>query len=472
MNNSKDPVIYWLREDFRIHDNLALTEAAKDNKNLILVYFSNYLDKQPGSAQEVWINNSFLEITKKYDEIYGLNIQCYDGDPIQYLEELHKKFGVSEIYMNEVFDPRTKKKDDKIKKYFTDQIIFKTYNSHLLFNPEEIKNNAGSYFKVYTPFWRNCLSKLIIRKPLRPPKEINVFQDKRLKGTHDLSLNHSLWANRLFKYFTPGENAARLKLKELGNLIKGYSSNRDFPNKDSTSKFSMYFARGELSVNEVMFHLIRNKSKINKDDYIKFSSQIGWREFSYNILYNFPDLPLKNFNQKFDNFEWDTNKKNFNLWKLGQTGFPIVDAGMRELYETGYMHNRVRMITASFLVKDLLIDWRLGRKWFEETLLDHDIANNSAGWQWVAGSGTDAAPYFRIFNPSLQSERFDKEGNYIKKWIPELKDLPSKLIHSPWKFHESDLKKYEIELGKTYPYPIIDHGNARDKALMLYKKLK
>ena len=145
---------------------------------------------------------------------------------------------------------------------------------------------------------------------------------------------------------------------------------------------------------------------------------------------------------------------------------------MRELYETGYMHNRVRMITASFLVKDLLIDWRLGRKWFEETLLDHDIANNSAGWQWVAGSGTDAAPYFRIFNPSLQSERFDKEGNYIKKWIPELKNLPSKLIHSPWKFHESDLKKYEIELGKTYPYPIIDHGNARDKALMLYKKLK
>ena len=472
MINSKSPVIYWLREDFRIYDNLALTEAAKDNKNLILVYFSNYLDKQPGSAEEAWTNNSFLEITKRYREIYGINVQCYDGDPIQYLGELHNQFSISEIYINEVFDPRGKKKDAKIKKHFEGQIIFKTYNSHLLFDPEEIKNNAGSYFKVYTPFWRNCLSKLTVRKPLRPPKEISVFQNKYLKDTHNLTLNYPLWTNKLFKYFTPGENAARLKLKELGNLIKGYSNNRDFPNKDSTSKFSMYFARGELSVNEVMFHLIRNKAKINKDDYTKFSSQIGWREFSYNILFNFPSLPLRNFNQKFDNFEWDTNKKNFNLWKLGQTGFPIVDAGMRELYETGYMHNRVRMITASFLVKDLLIDWRLGRKWFEETLLDHDIANNSAGWQWVAGSGTDAAPYFRIFNPSLQSERFDKEGNYIRKWIPELKDLPAKLIHSPWKSNESDLKKYNIELGKTYPYPIIDHSEARDKALLLYKKLK
>ena len=472
MTSSKNPVIYWLREDFRVHDNLALTEAAKNNKNLILVYFNNYLDKQLGSAEELWINNSFLEIYKKYHEIYGIKIQCYEGDPIQYLEELRKRFGVSEIYANEVYDPRIRKKDDKIKNHFIDQITFKLYNSHLLFNPEEIKNNAGSYFKVYTPFWKNCLSKLTIRKPLRPPKEINIFQDKYLKDSCDFSFNRPLWAKKLLRYFTPGENAARLKLKELGSLIKGYSNNRDFPNKDSTSKFSMYFARGELSVNEVMYHLLKNKAKINKEDYIKFSSQIGWREFSYNILHNFSNLPLKNFNKKFDNFEWDTNKKNFNLWKLGQTGFPIVDAGMRELYQTGYMHNRVRMISASFLVKDLLIDWRLGRKWFEETLLDHDIANNSAGWQWVAGSGTDAAPYFRIFNPSLQSERFDKEGTYIKRWIPELRDLPSKFIHSPWKFNESDLKKYNLELGKSYPYPMVDHANARDKALMLYKKLK
>ena len=208
------------------------------------------------------------------------------------------------------------------------------------------------------------------------------------------------------------------------------------------------------------------------NDYNKFISQLGWREFSYNILHNFPNLESENFNKKFNNFEWDTNNEFFIKWKSGQTGYPIVDAGMRELYKTGYMHNRVRMITASFLVKDLLIDWRLGREWFEQTLFDHDIANNSAGWQWVAGSGTDAAPYFRIFNPSLQSERFDKDGKYIKKWIPELENIPSKFIHSPWKYSSSDLGIYNIELGKTYPYPIVDHGAARDRALKLYKKLK
>ena len=259
---------------------------------------------------------------------------------------------------------------------------------------------------------------------------------------------------------------------KLGELIRGYSDNRDYPIEDSTSKLSMYFARGELSVNEVMFHMIKNKSKINMNDYNKFISQLGWREFSYNILHNFPNLESENFNKKFNNFEWDSNNEFFIKWKRGQTGYPIVDAGMRELYKTGYMHNRVRMITASFLVKDLLVDWRLGREWFEQTLFDHDIANNSAGWQWVAGSGTDAAPYFRIFNPSLQSERFDKEGKYIKKWIPELENIPSKYVHSPWICSSSDLEIYNIELGKTYPLPIVNHKAARDRALKLYKKLK
>ena len=472
MTESSKPVVYWLREDFRLHDNLALTEAAKDKKKLILVYFADYCEKRRNSAEEVWNINSFSEIRKKYQENYGISIQYYKYDPIKKFNELHKKFGITEIYINELFDPAIKKKDDSLKSHFSGQINFNTFNSNLLFDPESIKNNSGSYFKVYTPFWRNCLTKLSIRKPLKPPKEIHIFEDNSLQSHDDLSINNPTWANKLFNHFTPGENAARLKLKELSRYIKNYSVNRDFPNKDTTSKLSMYFARGELSVNEVMFHLTKNKEKIDKEDFNKFSSQIGWREFSYNILYNFPKLPSENFNKKFDSFQWDTNKKNFKQWKLGQTGFPIVDAGMRELYQTGYMHNRVRMITASFLVKDLLIDWRLGRKWFEETLFDHDIANNSAGWQWVAGSGTDAAPYFRIFNPSLQSERFDKDAIYIKKWIPELRDLPAKLIHSPWKASSTDLKKYNIELGKTYPYPMIDHSEARDRALMLYKKLK
>ena len=472
MSNKQDPVIYWIRDDFRMHDNIALHEATAENKELIIAYFPEYMGKKNNTAEGMWTQNSFEKLKKKYKEEYKIEITSFAGDPKEQFSKLFKAYNTSQIYINNVCDPEINKKDDKLKKFFDKKIIFNNFNSSLLFNSKDIKNNSGSYFKVYTPFWRNCLARLIIRKPLKPPKKIRAFKNKFLINDSHNKIKYHDWALKLFRYFTPGEEEARSQLFKLGGLIKDYANNRDYPVKDSTSKLSMYFARGELSVNEVMFHLIKNKSKINKNDFDKFTSQIGWREFSYNILYNFSKLSSENFNKKFDNFEWDTNKKNLEKWKIGQTGYPIVDAGMRELYQTGYMHNRVRMITASFLVKDLLLDWRLGRKWFEETLFDHDIANNSAGWQWVAGSGTDAAPYFRIFNPTLQSERFDKEGKYIKKWIPELIDLPPKFIHSPSKLSSVDLKKYNIVLGSTYPYPIVDHSVARDRALKLYKKLK
>ena len=472
MKKKDAPVIYWIRDDLRIHDNIALLEATKSEKEILLVYFRDYTQKSENTAEGLWVRKSFEDLKRKYKEIYNADILCLKGDPKKEFDNLHKKFGVSQVYINEIFDPKNKKKDSIIKDFFLKKITFIEFNSNLLFNPGEIKNNSGSFFKVYTPFWKNCLSKLVVRKPLKPPKVINTFNHKHIAFKDTTHIHYPNWALGLFKYFTPGEDSAREQLMKLGELIRGYSDNRDYPIEDSTSKLSMYFARGELSVNEVMFHMIKNKSKINMNDYNKFISQLGWREFSYNILHNFPNLESENFNKKFNNFEWDSNNEFFIKWKRGQTGYPIVDAGMRELYKTGYMHNRVRMITASFLVKDLLIDWRLGREWFEQTLFDHDIANNSAGWQWVAGSGTDAAPYFRIFNPSLQSERFDKEGKYIKKWIPELENIPSKFVHSPWICSSSDLEIYNIELGKTYPYPIVNHKAARDRALKLYKKLK
>jgi len=260
-------------------------------------------------------------------------------------------------------------------------------------------------------------------------------------------------------------------LKEVTIKIDGYSEERDFPIKNNTSQLSPYLARGELTANEIFSTIKKNKNKININDYSKFTAQLGWREFSYNILFNFPKLPKQNFVSKFDSFPWKKNNTNLIKWQKGLTGYPIVDAGMRELWATGYMHNRLRMITASFLIKNLNMSWTEGANWFWNNLFDADIANNSAGWQWVAGCGTDAAPYFRIFNPTLQSVRFDKRGEYIRKWVHELKELPDKFIHAPWELTEMELISYNLKLGKDYPYPIVDHKITRDEALKNYKKI-
>ena len=346
------------------------------------------------------------------------------------------------------------------------------YNSSLLFTPNEVLNNSGSFFKVYTPFWKNALNKLNLRDPLPVPKIKSIYERKILSIKQSTVDKESrIWEKKILSHFKPGEVNAREILSQISTKLNGYSKNRDFPIQNNTSQLSPYLARGELSVNEIFFSVKRNKKKVDIDDYIKFTSQLGWREFSYNILYNFPKLPNTNFISKFNNFPWLKNSKYLSSWKKGATGYPIVDAGMRELRATGYMHNRLRMITASFLIKNLNISWVDGAKWFWDNLFDADIANNSSGWQWVAGCGTDAAPYFRIFNPTLQSVRFDKDGEYIRKWVPELRDLPNKLIHSPWELTEMELLSFNIKLGKDYPYPIVDHKTTREEALINYKKM-
>ena len=255
--------------------------------------------------------------------------------------------------------------------------------------------------------------------------------------------------------------------------LKNYNEIRNIPSKNATSKLSPYLHFGLISVNEIV-DLVKKHHIKNPEDKAgtsQFLAEIVWREFSHHLLFHFPELPNQNFKKQFDNFEWENNPDLLKKWQKGQTGFPIVDAGMRELWQTGFMQNRVRMIVASFLIKDLFIDWRKGEEWFWDCLVDANLANNSASWQWVAGSGADAAPYFRIFNPVLQSERFDADGEYIKKYLPELKNLPKKFIHKPWELSAIELKKYGVELGKNYPQRIVLHEEARNKALELYKKL-
>ena len=476
MNIENTPIVYWIRSDLRMSDNIALSEAIKTNKKIIIIYLNNYLSKKKNSicAQDIWTNKSINELSARYKKNFDIEIIQSDINPKLFFSHIYQLFSVREVHYNKIYEPEVIKKDLNLEKYFKDKIVFHSYNSSLLFDPLEIKNNSGSYFKVFTPYWRNCSHKLLLRTPIQAPNKINVFRSKKLKNDNIKSniKQNAYWEKKILNHFIPGEIAARKQISNLLQLIKGYSVKRDYPNDDKTSKFSAYLARGELSVNEVMYQLMQKKKKINTNDYNKFSTQLGWREFSYSILNNFPKLPTNNFNCKFDNFKWEKNDFLFKKWTLGLTGYPIVDAGMRELWKTGYMHNRLRMIVASFLIKDLMIDWRLGREWFEKTLFDHDLANNSSGWQWVAGSGTDAAPYFRIFNPILQSERFDKDGNYIKRWVPELALLNNKYIHAPWTADKKILIDSGIDLGVTYPMPIVDHKKARDEALKRYKLLR
>ncbi|MDC3143439.1 DNA photolyase family protein [Pelagibacteraceae bacterium] len=469
-----DSVLYWIRSDLRIFDNLALWEAAKTNKEIIVIYIKNLTSKESSEnlALNTWINKSLQELSQRYRELYNIKLKIYNDDIYHVIEVLHKETNFTDIYINTTFDPEVDKIDAKLAKKFNNSFVVNSYNSSLLFKPNEILNNSGDFFKVYTPFWKKALGKLSLREPLPIPK-INAVYKNNISALKEVKITppNKTWQKKILEHFTPGELTARYILNNTYEKIIGYSENRDFPIKNNTSQLSPYLARGELTVNEIFFSIKKKKNKIKSNDFNKFLAQLGWREFSYNILYNFPNLSNKNFISKFDNFPWKKNETNFKKWKDGNTGFPIVDAGMRELKATGYMHNRLRMIVASFLVKNLNISWVFGAKWFWENLFDADVANNFAGWQWVAGCGTDAAPYFRIFNPMLQSTRFDKEGNYIRKWIPELKDLPSKYIHAPWEMTDLELAGFNVRLGKDYPRPIVDHKTTRDEALKNYKKM-
>ena len=471
---TRDSILYWIRSDLRLFDNLALWEASKTNKEIIVIYIKKLTNKysKKNLALNTWIDRSLFELSEQYKKLYKIKLRIYDQDAIKVIESIYKETNFSALYINTTYDPEIDKIDSKLTSEFKKYFKVNAYNSSLLFDPNEILNNTGGFFKVYTPFWKKALSKLILRKPLPAPQITSVYKNNIL-SIQDFEIESVIkkWEKKILSHFNPGELSARKTLNQVHKKISGYAEGRDFPIQNNTSQLSPYLARGELSANEIFYTMRKKRRNININDYTKFTAQLGWREFSYNILFNFPKLSSKNFISKFDNFPWEKNEKNFLKWKKGNTGYPIVDAGMRELMTTGYMHNRLRMIVASFLIKNLNISWVCGANWFWENLFDADVANNFAGWQWVAGCGTDAAPYFRIFNPTLQSVRFDKDGSYIRKWIPELKDLPSKYIHAPWEMSDLELLGFNVKLGQNYPHPIVDHKTTRDVALKNYKMM-
>ncbi|HCR85209.1 MAG TPA: deoxyribodipyrimidine photolyase [Alphaproteobacteria bacterium] len=471
--------ILWFRQDLRVNDNPALNAAIENSNQVVAVYILDEQSKnhrQLGGASKVWLHYTLADLQKSLKEKYQINLVLKIGKSVEVIGKLFAETRAEKLYFNRCYEPYFAANDAIINKKFNTE----TFNASLLVEPNEVKNGSGEYFKVYTAFYKKCLSSQKLRSPLKAPNQ----QDKGSKlGVSSLKLEELKllptkpdWAAKFKKYWVISENAAHENLEKFfHNGMKNYSDNRNFAdNENGTSKLSPYLHFGQISPHQILSatqFFSQVKPDLEKGGE-KFINEIYWREFSYNLLGNFNDLPKKNFRPEFNNFPWDNNSELLHKWKWGKTGFPIVDAGMRELYETGYMHNRVRMIVGSFLTKNLLTHWKNGEEWFWDNLFDADLANNSASWQWVAGSGADAAPYFRIFNPVIQGKKFDPSGRYTKKWCPELKDLPIEYLHNPWESPELVIRAAGVELGKNYPKPIVTHEKGREIALKAYALMR
>ncbi len=466
----------WFRQDLRLNDNPAIIEANNSGLKILPVYILDDINSSNwkiGSASRWWLNESL----KKLNDSLNHNLCFMSGDSIKCLNNLISTYNVKSVYFNKCYEPWRIQSDEKIINFLSNKDI-NTFqlNGSLLFEPESTVKEDGTPYKVFTPFYRKgCLQNSPEpRIPLEKPKNIKFLKHVELQLEELELLPKKNWYKDFKDDWSPGENGAREKLNQFLQLgIHNYKDGRNFPSKKNVSRLSPHLHHGEISPNTVWYEVKEKAETMDSyRDGDHYLSELGWREFSYNLLYFFPYLPKENLQKKFDNFPWEENNESLIKWQKGETGYPIVDAGMRELWKTGYLHNRVRMIVGSFLVKNLLLHWHHGQEWFWETLVDADLANNSASWQWVSGSGADAAPYFRIFNPVTQGEKFDPNGEYIKHHIPELKNLNGKFLYAPWEAPESVLEAAGIELGKNYPKPIVDLKLSREKALAAFEELK
>ena len=466
--------IFWIREDFRIENNPALSFATQNHDNVIALYIYNNNDfDNKREAQKWWVFKS-LETLKKELSDYKINLEIVKGDELEIFSKFNKKDKLS-VYWNKIYEPDVIAKGKKIRDLFIkNEINYKYFKGNILNEFQEITKNDGTPFKVFTPFWRNAEQVYLNQPPSKnyivkkKIKKISYF--KKFIEPKDI-LPKKNWYKKFEKYWKVSENDSKKILKNLiENKIKDYGTSRDIPSIEGTSKLSPYIKHGQIHVGSIWKKCSEIKSK--GIGYRKYINELGWREFSHSLINYFPEFLKGNFRKEFDKFPWAKNEKFLKAWKKGMTGYPIVDAGMRELYETGWMHNRIRMVVGSFLVKHLRINWTEGEKHFRNCLLDFNKANNVAQWQWVAGCGADAAPYFRIFNPILQGEKFDKEGNYVKKWVPELKNVPNKFIHKPWEMELKYQEAIKTIIGKDYPGPIVVHEKARAAALEAFQSLK
>ena len=466
--------VHWFRLDLRLNDNPSLEKLSKEVDKIIPIYIYEE-NIEIGQASNCWLEKSLEDLNNELSKIDS-KLYIFKGNPKKIIDKIIKDNNISSFGWNRLYDRHSIERDKEIKlSLIKKSITCNTFNGYLLSEPWDIKNKSGSFFKVFTPFWKTNFETLLNKRlDLSSSKNYNFYKKDMSSAIeiYELELNipKKKWMNRILSYWDIGEDSAKLKLKNfVNNKLYNYETGRDRPDPDFTSKISAHLHFGEISPKRIFNDVI--KSKIDEDNKKKYLSEIGWRDFSYNLLFNYPDMTELPIQSKFIKFPWLKGKKNLSNWQLGKTGIPIVDAGMKELYEMGWMHNRVRMIVGSFLTKNLLLHWKDGARWFFDTLVDADIGSNSAGWQWISGSGADASPYFRIFNPILQGKKFDPSGEYVKKFIPSLKKIPEKYIHSPWEMTADEQKKYNFIIGIDYPEPIVDLSITRKRALAAFKSI-
>ena len=469
---SKEITIHWFRQDLRIEDNPALFEGSEQGTVLPIYILDDEHsgEHQLGAASRWWLHHSL----KKLNESLDGALCVYAGDPQTILVELIARLNIKALYWNRCYEPWRTLRDKKIKEALRAHgIDCQSFNGSLLWEPWKVLKSDGTPYKVFTPYYRKrCLTAAPPREPLPKPDRLTLQRDTSCSLTiDDLGLlPKTAWDKKLEPHWEIGEEGAQEKLaKFIDNRLADYKEGRNFPAKQSVSRLSPHLHFGEISPNQAWYAA---KSLEDSDDLDHFLSELGWREFSHCLLHYFPELPNKNLQPKFDRFPWVENRRLLKAWQSGRTGHPLVDAGMRELWETGYMHNRVRMVVGSFLVKNLLLHWRHGERWFWDCLVDADLANNSASWQWIAGCGADAAPFFRVFNPSTQGSKYDPTGQYTRRYVPELSALPDKYLFRPWEAPCDVLKQAQILLGETYPEPIVDLKESRVLALEAFQSLK
>jgi deoxyribodipyrimidine photo-lyase len=479
------PVIVWFRDDLRLSDHPALHAAATTGAPVICVYVldeesraSNRPDARPlGGAARWWLAQSLRALQKSLGAI-GAPLVLRKGPAAKIISDIAHQTRAGAVFWNEIAQRSHQAVANEVETALATATGAGSQSlpGDLLTSPGDVRNKEGRGFRVFTPFWRRVRSLGDPPKPLAAPKRLHAVDGIATGAIEDWHLEPGSpdWATGLRETWTPGEASAQARLKAFLQNAAGYSTERDRPDRPSTSRLSPHLRFGEISPRQVWHaaRFVAAEHPALSGDIDKYLEEVGWREFCRHLLFDVPDLATRNLHPSFDAFPWSGDEKALATWQRGQTGYPIVDAGMRELWYSGTMHNRVRMVVASFLVKHLLIDWRLGERWFWDTLVDADAGSNPANWQWVAGSGADAAPYFRIFNPVLQGEKFDPDGAYVRRWVPELANLPNHLIQQPWRAGSLELASMGVELGKTYPAPIVDHRLARQRALAAYAKIR
>ena len=458
--------IIWFRNDLRLDDHPALHYAV-ENKHTVIPAFlwTPHTEGRwaPGGATRWWLHHALTSLSEQLEALGSRLILRSGNDEGSLLKDLLNETGAEHIFWNRRYDPNGVKTDTQLKK----DLPAKSFRGNLLFEPHQIANQQGDFYKVFTPFYKAMLAQGDFSDPVDAPDTLKSPQKwpESLK-IDDLGLLPSIkWDQDFYNTWDPGLNGCNEQIEAFLDEAAGvYKDKRDFPGIKGTSRLSPYLHFGQVSSRRLWHQAQEAAERGAKRGGIEaWTRQLVWRDFATHLLFHQPQLDWEPMQEKFADFPWKKNDKLLKAWQRGETGYPIIDAGMRELWATGWMHNRVRMIVASFLVKDLLIHWREGALWFWDTLVDADLANNSFGWQWAGGCGADAAPYFRIFNPILQSKKFDTEGTYIRRWIPELREVDSKDIHAPWEMDRPP---------KHYPAPIIDHSKARDRALEALSSLK